>query len=180
MSASAASESLVVKWEVSKKLLESCWERQIERRRAMMTQRGQGEKQMLFRTTQIRKSNPKKKTFFCNSSLPLHPISICQYTHWPSNNKIDCNVARKGYENGLIWSQWKGWRGREALPQTDRWRQRDGWMVVVLPSGCLCCWMPAAAAGSVCHSSVAGGPTNTPQTPPDGMKHNNRENKSLN
>lgn len=35
--------------------------------------------------------------------------------------------------------------------------------------------MPAAAAGSVCHSSDAEGPTDMPQTLPDRIKHDRRE-----
>lgn len=64
--------------------------------------------------------------------------------------------------------------------QTDSygWREREKDRVV-LPSGRLCCWTPAAASDSACHSSVAEAPTNMPQILPDNTTHNEREKMKL-
>lgn len=64
--------------------------------------------------------------------------------------------------------------------QTDRygWREREKDQVV-LPSGRLCCWTPAAASDSACHSSVAEAPTNMPQILPDNTTHNEGEDGAL-
>lgn len=59
---------------------------------------------------------------------------------------------------------------------TDSYGARETMAAAVAsPSGCLCCWRPAAASGSVCHSSDAGEPTNMPQTPPDGTESRQRQ-----